>query len=310
MTHGHTECDVGARNVMCDMHTCDEISGYTSDICVSYHREVSKHGIIPKKELNKMLVLAKKDSAIREKVILSNLRLVLMMIPKNFLSKKMGDVDQLYMDMVSVGNQALIEAIDDYDARKGHFIAYAKKCIRGKILVYMAYKHDLIRIPSVLYFRLRKICTGIDFGFSREEIAKSREMSFFFLEPKINEEGELVFPYDNVADESDFFEDVDRSDLKRLVRNKLKKMRQKDRTILRDMFCSGEKVSEGELARRYGVSRQAISIRYQRAIRNFRNKCSIRNLKEFRQYVGSSGLRSGELETGGRGLLGCRIRGG
>lgn len=82
------------------------------------------------------------DRGAREKVIIHNMRLVVYRVLSRF-SHTNYEVD----DLVSIGNIALLNAVDSYDATIGiEFTTYASKCIDNLILNFMKVnkKHQVV----------------------------------------------------------------------------------------------------------------------------------------------------------------------
>lgn len=90
------------------------------------------------------------DMEAREKVIVHNMRLVIYRVFSRF-SHTNYEVD----DLVSIGNIALLNAIDSYDATMGiEFTTYASKCIDNLILNFMKVnkKHQMVSsIDDIIY---------------------------------------------------------------------------------------------------------------------------------------------------------------
>jgi len=121
-----------------------------------YFNDVNKYGVLsPKEELE--LILSYKDygdELAKNKLINHNLRFVISVSKKfQITSSKV-----LLMDLISVGNQGLIKAIEKFDHTKGFkFITYAVWWIRHYIMEYIEKNANSIRISVTLLNNKRKI---------------------------------------------------------------------------------------------------------------------------------------------------------
>lgn len=101
---------------------------------------------LSKTELIKYIALSKKGNIeARNKVILHNIKLVINHVLINF-SRTPYEMSE----MVSVGIEGLIRAIDYYDeTRNIEFSTYATKCIHNSILKYIKEKKELDKVLSL-----------------------------------------------------------------------------------------------------------------------------------------------------------------
>ena len=84
--------------------------------------------------------LKKGDTAIREKLIVHNLRLVV------YIAKKFDNTGLDQDDLVSVGTIGLIKAVGSFDPEKNIKLAtYASRCIENEILMYL---RRMMRVKS------------------------------------------------------------------------------------------------------------------------------------------------------------------
>ncbi|MDU5081991.1 sigma-70 family RNA polymerase sigma factor [uncultured Tissierella sp.] len=101
----------------------------------------------PLSELKQLELLKKKDDPkIKEKLILHNLRLVNWISKKYAVDKPGRESEDLFQE----GVIGLINAIDDYDPKKGSFSNYAVIHISGSILRSITNTGHTIRIPSYM----------------------------------------------------------------------------------------------------------------------------------------------------------------
>ena len=119
-----------------------------------YINDVQDYELLTREEEVDLLkkILEDKDEEARQKLILSNLRLVIS-IAKKFMGKGLSLVD-----LISEGNIVLIKAINRFDASKGHrFSTYAVWWIKQSIKKSIINKGRDIRIPSYKYEQLSRV---------------------------------------------------------------------------------------------------------------------------------------------------------
>lgn len=119
---------------------------------VIYFKQIELYPTITsEKQRVLFLKLKEGDFSVREEIICGNLKLVLRNVNyfEHFGHKQ---------DLISEGNIGLMEAVDRFDPKKGNkFSTYATFWIRQKILAYLNQKVDIVRLPSFLNQRIRKI---------------------------------------------------------------------------------------------------------------------------------------------------------
>ena len=123
------------------------------DLVSLYLNDIRKHEILTKEEEQELLIRAKgEDESAKQKLILSNLRLVVN-VAKNYCNKGLG-----FIDLISEGNFGLIHAIDKFDYTKGYrFSTYAVWWIKQAIAKAIISKGREIRIPSYKHDILNKV---------------------------------------------------------------------------------------------------------------------------------------------------------
>lgn len=106
-----------------------------------YFQQIKDFKVLSKEEERNLLnKIAKGDSEAKEKLVLHNLKLV-----AHFANKYRGrGLD--YLDLIQVGNLALMKAAEDYDHPTIRFSSYASKCIISQI-VRSIENSGYIRIP-------------------------------------------------------------------------------------------------------------------------------------------------------------------
>ncbi len=118
-----------------------------------YLRDIRNYKVLNKEEELELLLRAKQDDEeAKDKLILSNLRLVVN-IAKNYVNKGLG-----FIDLISEGNFGLIHAIEKFDPSKGfRFSTYAVWWIKQSITKAIISKGREIRIPSYKHDLLNKV---------------------------------------------------------------------------------------------------------------------------------------------------------
>jgi RNA polymerase primary sigma factor len=125
----------------------------TKDLVSLYLKDIRQYEILTKEEELKLLIAAKNGcEESKEKLILSNLRLVVN-VAKKYTKKGLG-----LIDLISEGNFGLIHAIKKFDTDKGfRFSTYAVWWIKQSITKSIISKGREIRIPSYKYDMLNKV---------------------------------------------------------------------------------------------------------------------------------------------------------
>ena len=125
----------------------------TKDLVSLYLKDIRQYEILTKEEELKLLIAAKNGcEESKEKLILSNLRLVVN-VAKKYTRKGLG-----LIDLISEGNFGLIHAIKKFDVSKGfRFSTYAVWWIKQSITKSIISKGREIRIPSYKYDMLNKV---------------------------------------------------------------------------------------------------------------------------------------------------------
>jgi len=125
----------------------------TKDLVSLYLKDIRQYEILTKEEELKLLIAAKNGcEESKEKLILSNLRLVVN-VAKKYTKKGLG-----LIDLISEGNFGLIHAIKKFDVEKGfRFSTYAVWWIKQSITKSIISKGREIRIPSYKYDMLNKV---------------------------------------------------------------------------------------------------------------------------------------------------------
>lgn len=133
----------------------NEASGYVGETAAHlYIRQISKIPLLSFEEEQALAArIAKGDEAARQKMIESNLRLVVSIV------KKYNSCTTVpFLDLVQEGNLGLMKAVDKFDASKGfRFSTYATWWIRQAISKAFINQGRTIRIPTYIIEQVNKM---------------------------------------------------------------------------------------------------------------------------------------------------------
>jgi RNA polymerase primary sigma factor len=147
-----------------------------SDATQRYLSEISKYPLLSPEEERKLAKKAAKgDLEARERLIKSNLRLVVS-VAKRYLGRSRG---LTFLDLIQEGNSGLIKAVDRFDWRKGFkFSTFATWWIRQAISRALSDQARTIRLPVHVVETLyklnkarKKLATILDREPTPEELA-------------------------------------------------------------------------------------------------------------------------------------------
>lgn len=165
------------KNLVLDISESEEIKDYNQsffscDIIMQYLNETSMYPILAKSEITEIFIkisdlitmkksvtselekqkIEKKIIAYKEKVIQSNLRLVIS-IAKKYINRGLS-----FLDLIQEGNLGLMKAVDKYDYRLGYsFSTYATWWIRQGFTRALANQARTIRVPAFMVEIINKI---------------------------------------------------------------------------------------------------------------------------------------------------------
>ncbi len=274
--------------------------GTTSDPVRMYLKEI---GRIPLLTFDQEIDLAKKvekaDKAAKQKLINSNLRLVVS-IAKKYVGRGLT-----LLDLIQEGNQGLIRAVEKYDWRRGYkFSTYATWWIRQSITRAIADQARTIRIPVHMVENInrfmrtqRKLMQELGREPTPEEVAK-----VLGIEPekameiiKISQEpASLESP---VGDEEDsrlgdfihdtnaptLFDTASRELLKEQVDQVLATLSDRERRVLEERFGlkDGKPKTLEEVGKMFAVTRERIRQIEAKALRKLRHPSRGNKLRDY-----------------------------
>ncbi len=138
-------CDNKDINFIQDETSLDNefLNNYSDDNTKIYLREMGKHPVLlPDEEKELFIKLQSGDFSVKDKIIVSNLRLVVS-IAKRYVGRGLQ-----FLDLIQEGNTGLIKAVDKFDVDKGFkFSTYATWWIRKAITRAIEDFKGTIRIP-------------------------------------------------------------------------------------------------------------------------------------------------------------------
>ncbi len=274
--------------------------GTTSDPVRMYLKEI---GRIPLLTFDQEIDLAKKveksDKKAKQKLINSNLRLVVS-IAKKYVGRGLT-----LLDLIQEGNQGLIRAVEKYDWRRGYkFSTYATWWIRQSITRAIADQARTIRIPVHMVENInrfmrtqRKLMQELGREPTPEEVAK-----VLGIEPekameiiKISQEpASLESP---VGDEEDsrlgdfihdtnaptLFDTASRELLKEQVDQVLATLSDRERRVLEERFGlkDGKPKTLEEVGKMFAVTRERIRQIEAKALRKLRHPSRGNKLRDY-----------------------------
>jgi len=123
------------------------------DILGIYFREIARFPILsPEEERKTALAMAAGADGARERLVTSNLRLVVK------IAQEYAEVGLPLPDLIQEGNIGLLEAVDRFDVERGFRVGtYASWWIRRAILAAITEQARLIRIPDYLFRAVRRL---------------------------------------------------------------------------------------------------------------------------------------------------------
>lgn len=229
---------------------------------------------LPDKELKILIALAQKGNiAARQKLISHNFRFIVAIVSSIFKNKE----SPIFDDLIQEGVIGLDKAITKFDLKKNlKFISYAIWWIRNSIFFYYRANMSIIRFPDNISQALNQLnrrnsiqevqALGGDSFLSAPGISQTDNVSKALnlkVVPEENKDGDNIF--DTIASPKDVEKDFDFrfSDLN------LRGIKSKDLDLLKNKFLS-DNISYGDIAKTYGVSREAIRQRVKSTIEKLR----------------------------------------
>jgi len=273
------------------------------DSVQKYLREIGKYPLLTLKEERELAKrIEKGDKAAKEKLINSNLRLVVSIAKKYY-----GKTPHLtLLDLIQEGNLGLFRAVEKYDWRKGfRFSTYATWWIRQAITRAIADQARTVRLPVHIVESLSKYNKvkryllqelgreplpeeiAAEMGEDVEKVKHLEQVSLgtVSLEQPIGEEDKDSTLEQFVEDKKTMSpaELTSLSILRDQIREILKDLTPRERKILSMRFGLEDGVTHTleEVGRQFNVTRERIRQIQQRALEKIREHKKAKYLKEF-----------------------------
>lgn len=148
-----------------------------------YLKDISHHSLLTREEEYQLSVMAiEGDDSARERLITSNLRLVVS------IAKRYFHLGLPLQDLIQEGNIGLIKAVEKFDPTMGkRFSTYATWWIKQSILRALTTTKGMMRYPAYVHDNISKISKFIQMYKSRNEAIPTPEVIAKALEFKVKD---------------------------------------------------------------------------------------------------------------------------
>jgi RNA polymerase primary sigma factor len=290
--------DCGRTGVEATKYLNENLAGTTTDALQLFLNEIRRYPLLTAaEEVELAKRIEKGDMAAKERMINSNLRLVVS-IAKKYQGQELG-----LLDLIQEGIFGLIRAAEKFDWRKGYkFSTYATFWIRQAIQRGIANKARTIRIPVHIGQRERKIARAERELASRlgrdpddEEIAAEAELpleqvievreaarTITSLDRPVGEEGETAFGDLLPSEGAEPEEEVELSLREQTLRQAVEQLPERERQVvkLRYGINGDEPTPLRETGRRLGLSPERVRQLESEALEHLAMQREVEGLRE------------------------------
>jgi RNA polymerase primary sigma factor len=274
--------------------------GESLDPIKMYLKEIGQYPLIKfEEEVDLAKRYEKGDLKAREKLIKSNLRLVVS-IAKKYLGRRLS-----FLDLIQEGNQGLIKGVEKYDWKRGFkFSTYATWWIRQAITRAIADQSRTIRIPvhmvdhiNRFYKTQRKLAQTFGKEPTNKEIAKELGITVPEVEnlikisqhPKslstpIGDDKETTLEqFVSDANQPTLYDTVAKEFLKDYLNEVLDTLSEREKKVLIMRFGldDGKNKTLEDVGKEFNVTRERIRQIEAKAIRKLRHPSRAKKLKDF-----------------------------
>lgn len=264
-----------------------------------YLKDISSRKLLSQEEEKELLRQAQEENSIeaRNKLVEANLRFVVN-VAANYQSE---NIDVL--DLINVGNEALIKAVERYDRSKDlKFYSYAVWWIKNYIIVFLRDK-NLVRLPynqqenlneyNRLEERLERELQieidstviqehmeAVDYDFFRYALA-ARGMGHLDAPLNIEEEGATHGDY-LLADDWDHTAHYDRDHNNKVINNVLSKLPSHQQRILELFFgFDGEEYSVDDIAEKLNLTPERVRQIKRQSLALLKSKADLKKISNY-----------------------------
>ena len=247
----------------------------------SYLKEISRHPLLTREEEHELAVraIAGNDKAAKEKLVVSNLRLVVR-IALSYYNTHLN-----LLDLIQEGNVGLLHAIDKYNPEKGAKLStYASFWIRAYILKYIMGAWSIVKVGTTesqrkLFFSLnrekkRLAGMGVTAGVSQsladtlhvevsdvEDMEKRLHYTDVSLDSPMFEDSDdkLLDMLEDGENIEDLLVDMERKEIvSKGIKEFKKRLNEKQLYILENRILAEERLTLQDIGTRFNTSRENV----------------------------------------------------
>ena len=291
--------DCGLRNTPPTAVSPHELAGYTTDALQLFLNEAGRHPLLtPAEELDLAKRIERGDLAAKDRMVISNLRLVVS------IARKYQNLGELcLLDLIQEGMLGLIRAVEKFDWRKGfRFSTYATLWIRQAIQRGLENTSRTIRLPVHVAQRSRKVgrierelTTRLGHEPSDEEIASAADLpledvieirkadrAVVSLDKPVGDDGDTAFG-DLLAIETPAVDEEVHEALKsETLLNAIAELPEPERDVIEMRFGAGDREPQtlSQAGRKLGVSTERARQIEERALKRLSQRPELVALRE------------------------------